>query len=326
VNLENYKPILLNEIFPNQTLDFDLYIYLEVNNKFIKYVKARDSIEETQIQRLRLRKVNELFVHLNDISKYNKYLAQSIARRMDIASDEEKARVISQGAKEILSSVNSISQDEDARTWTNNCVEITRHFIEEFTDSNLGFIYEKLSEMLSDCEKYECHSMSTSALSSIVTMALGIYDPQKITEAALGGLLHDVGLSRASEEVKDKYLNIEELSASDREVLFRHPQDGVKILSKLMMSKQVTETVRKIVAEHHERSNGSGYPKGLVATDISYLTKIVSIADVLSLRMINSEKPDFGKQVYKLLEEQETLREFDITIINSLLNAIMVSV
>ena len=55
-----------------------------------------------------------------------------------------------------------------------------------------------------------------------------------------------------------------------------HPQKGYKMLKKAGM---ISEEASTIVLQHHERTDGSGYPKGLKGNGISVLGKICSIVD-----------------------------------------------
>jgi HD-GYP domain-containing protein (c-di-GMP phosphodiesterase class II) len=63
----------------------------------------------------------------------------------------------------------------------------------------------------------------------------------------------------------------------ERHLLEQHPALGVAILDQ---SKNFPESVRRIVLEHHERLNGTGYPLKKLGSDLSFLSQIVAITDV----------------------------------------------
>ena len=44
----------------------------------------------------------------------------------------------------------------------------------------------------------------------------------------------------------------------------------------------VSDNVKRIVLEHHERIDGSGYPQGLAGNEIHYLSRIIAVADVIA--------------------------------------------
>ena len=90
----------------------------------------------------------------------------------------------------------------------------------------------------------------------------------------IGALLHDIGKVKISEKILNKQglLNEREL----KEVK-KHSELGYDILIK---SPQINYDVIKIVLQHHERCDGSGYPNQLKGEEILMLSKIVAIADI----------------------------------------------
>ena len=63
-----------------------------------------------------------------------------------------------------------------------------------------------------------------------------------------------------------------------------HLQKGYKILKK---SGVISEETSTIVLQHHERTDGSGNPKGLKGNEISFLGKICSIVDSFDAQTTN---------------------------------------
>ena len=80
---------------------------------------------------------------------------------------------------------------------------------------------------------------------------------------AVGGLLHDIGKLSVPLEILNKpgKLTDEEFAA-----IKRHPGDGRKLLEELG---GFPDAVRGLVSDHHERLDGSGYPRGLTADEMS---------------------------------------------------------
>jgi putative nucleotidyltransferase with HDIG domain len=91
---------------------------------------------------------------------------------------------------------------------------------------------------------------------------------------AVGGLLHDIGKLAVPLEIlrKPAGLTDEEFAA-----IKRHPSDGRKLLEELG---GFPEAVRALVSDHHERLDGSGYPRGLTADRMSIETRILAVCDV----------------------------------------------
>jgi putative nucleotidyltransferase with HDIG domain len=91
---------------------------------------------------------------------------------------------------------------------------------------------------------------------------------------AVGGLLHDIGKLSVPLEILQKPASLtdEEFAA-----IKRHPGDGRRLLEELG---GFPEAVRGLVSDHHERLDGSGYPRGLDASQMSIETRILAVVDV----------------------------------------------
>lgn len=117
------------------------------------------------------------------------------------------------------------------------------------------------------------HSINVSLLSCIFAQFLG-YTSQKIREVTLAGLLHDIGKQRIPVEI----LNApRKLSTLEFDIMKSHP----------LLSKQLLDTKHDIpnevfdgILSHHEKFDGTGYPRGLKKDEIPPYAVILSLADV----------------------------------------------
>lgn len=90
----------------------------------------------------------------------------------------------------------------------------------------------------------------------------------------LAGMIHDIGKIRIPVDI----LNSEsKLTAAQYEVVKTHVQTGCDLLEDL----DFPWPVKRIVLEHHEKWDGSGYPKGLKGGDILLEARILAVADVV---------------------------------------------
>ncbi len=91
---------------------------------------------------------------------------------------------------------------------------------------------------------------------------------------AVGGLLHDIGKLSVPLEILQKP---GPLTDAEFVAIKRHPADGRRLLEELG---GFPEAVRGLVSDHHERLDGSGYPRGLAADQMSIETRILAVVDV----------------------------------------------
>ena len=97
--------------------------------------------------------------------------------------------------------------------------------------------------------------------------------PVRLRELAIGGLLHDVGKLAVPNEILQKPGS---LTNDEFDVIKRHPDVGAELVRELGFSPQVA----RLVLDHHERLDGSGYPRGLGAPDLDIETRIMAVCDV----------------------------------------------
>lgn len=112
------------------------------------------------------------------------------------------------------------------------------------------------------------------------------------------GLLHDIGMIAIPESV---VLSTGQLSSADYQTIQQHPEIGASILKPLTHIGQAVEFVRC----HHERLNGSGYPRGLKGSDVPLGAQVVGLAEMfVSMTENRAHRPACSD-----LEALEALRE-----------------
>lgn len=122
-----------------------------------------------------------------------------------------------------------------------------------------------------DAYTYE-HCVDVSALSIIFGRQIGL--PREIIDdLALGAILFDIGKMRVPSEILNK---ADKLTEEESVIIRKHVEYGLSIVSDL---KELNSPVHDIIATHHERYDGSGYPNGLQKNSIPILGRIVGIVD-----------------------------------------------
>lgn len=116
------------------------------------------------------------------------------------------------------------------------------------------------------------HSLNVGVLLSILAKSMG-FDVGTIRKLAVAGMLHDVGKVQVPDEVLHKPGKLE---AEEWEEMKRHVVYGEAYLEQMA----VDTSVRAICAQHHERLDGTGYPRGLGADAISLYGRMSAVCDV----------------------------------------------
>lgn len=125
------------------------------------------------------------------------------------------------------------------------------------------------------------HSERVMHTSVRIAKEMGL--PENIVERVrLGGLLHDIGKIGIIEALLEKPAK---LSEDEFPPLRLHPEKGVAILSPIAQLRDILPGI----LYHHERLDGSGYPKGLKDKEIPIEAKIIAVAD--SFDAMVAERP-----------------------------------
>jgi len=127
----------------------------------------------------------------------------------------------------------------------------------------------------------ELHSKRVSELCQAIGQAIGLSELE-IRMLKVGGLLHDIGKIAIEEGILNKR---ETLTEQEWNEIRRHPEIGYRILSS---SYELQELAEYILA-HHEKWDGTGYPKGLKGAVIPRMARIITLAD--SYDAMTNERP-----------------------------------
>jgi HD-GYP domain-containing protein (c-di-GMP phosphodiesterase class II) len=117
------------------------------------------------------------------------------------------------------------------------------------------------------------HPVSVSALMMAFAGTLRL-DEASILDAGLGGLLLDIGKAFTPDAILHKPGPLDDAEFA---VMKRHPKEGCSLLAR---DSRVPKAAFCIIAEHHERLDGSGYPEKLRGNAISQLGQMAAIVDV----------------------------------------------
>jgi len=117
------------------------------------------------------------------------------------------------------------------------------------------------------------HQHRVTKLAIAIAKEMG-FSKDKTEGIRMAGMIHDVGKIRVPAEILSWPGQLSEIDFS---LIKTHPQVGYDILKRIELPHQAT----KIMLQHHERMDGSGYPKGLKGKDILIEARVLAVADVV---------------------------------------------
>ena len=115
------------------------------------------------------------------------------------------------------------------------------------------------------------HSDRVSAYSVLIGEELNLYN-KDLSTLKIGGLFHDIGKIGIPDSI---LLKPSKLTEQEYNEIKKHPSIGRQIIANATIFKDILP----IVTYHHEKYDGTGYPQGLKGKNISFLARVVAVAD-----------------------------------------------
>ncbi|HZP73660.1 MAG TPA: HD-GYP domain-containing protein [Gaiellaceae bacterium] len=141
-------------------------------------------------------------------------------------------------------------------------------------DAFLGSQVRALTVTLAEKDTYtERHTRRVALRAVQVGEELG-FSAGRLRTLAIGGLVHDIGKLAVPDEILKKPGPLDD---DEYAVVREHAERGYRLLGELG---GFSESVRALVHDHHERLDGTGYPRGLHEAELTLDTKILAVCDV----------------------------------------------
>ncbi|SFI59078.1 HD-GYP domain, c-di-GMP phosphodiesterase class II (or its inactivated variant) [Treponema bryantii] len=156
------------------------------------------------------------------------------------------------------------------------------------------------------------HTMRTTVLCLAIAQQLHL-QLSKMVELGVTSILHEIGMLRLPPQL---YMTSRKLSVREKAQISKHTLLGYTIIKDLSFGL----SIQLGVLEHHEKENGTGYPRRLTGDKISSIAKIIAVActyeAISSPRSYKDEKSTFDA-LLELLQNKE--HAYDGSVIKALL-------
>jgi HD-GYP domain-containing protein (c-di-GMP phosphodiesterase class II) len=262
-----YTPIIIESLIFGKNSDYPLYI--KSGENYILYRSKALIFSQSDALRLKNNGVDNLYIEIKDKEKYDDDVLEHIETiiKSNDANFEEKAVKIYIYSKVYAEYVITTGNLKDNQENVKKSIETTIEYLlmSEFAFMNLlnlsSYDYNEVG-----------HGMNVSIYSMALANRLGFSSKMTLYEVGLSGLTHDIGKLKIRKDLLSK----KDLSESEVYEIQKHPIYSKEIL---MASGIDNHDIINGVLEHHEASNGSGYPFGKMEEDISAYGKILIIAN-----------------------------------------------
>ncbi|HEY8564015.1 MAG TPA: HD domain-containing phosphohydrolase [Beijerinckiaceae bacterium] len=202
---------------------------------------------------------------------------------------EIKARVTN-----LLALSRARQAEANRAAWLKKEVEAATRVIEQREQEIISLLMKAAEHRDTDTGD---HIARVASYVTIIAEALDCFDPPAIRRLALASTMHDVGKIAVPDAI---LLKPGPLTPEERREMEQHAERGRKILEG--SRSEVVLLASELAASHHERWDGTGYPRGLAGEAIPLSGRIVAVADVFDA--LTSARP------YKAAWPPEEARAF----------------
>lgn len=306
--MEEYTAITGNTLLNDSNMEFDLYLRIgsNGNTKHVLFCRGTDGFNQEKKEELLSRNIERLYITTEDKEKYLKYQERNLKNIINdkSRSSREKSGVIYQVAQNLILNLvddtKSGKNMERVSEWVQNTVS---HIVED-EDT-----YTSLFDVISHDYQICTHSVNVSAIGLLFGKYLG-FDSHELNRLGAGMLLHDIGKTTIALNVINKpgHLNGEEFHA-----MKKHPKAGLELLEH---RSNVNVLSLKVVIQHHENYDGSGYPFGIGGSELHLFSRMARIIDVYDA-MTSNRPYAKAKRPFAVLAEMknEMLGCFDMELL-----------
>ena len=266
-----FFPIDLSVLRIDEVNPFNFYLKTgPANNEYVLYSKKGSRFTEELRLELISNGVKIIYIPDTDHMAYLEYVEwnlQNIVNDKSISA-EEKSTIIYNSSKHLFT---KLFQEPRIET-----ILRTKKVINHLVDIIVSD--QKTTEYLIRITEHDyatyTHSINVGILSlAFAKSILKDVSKKEFYNLGSGFFLHDIGKAVIPLDILNKK---GPFGFNDWMIMKTHPQKGYKMLKKAGV---ISEEASTIVLQHHERTDGSGYPKGLKGNGISVLGKICSIVD-----------------------------------------------
>ena len=299
-----YLPILLKVLMVEERLTFPVHLKVSEGEKeevkFLPYLEEGEVLQRTWLESLERVGIERLYFHEQDVDRVVAYFNNNLL----LASGEpkhqrEKFCIL----REHLSlSLNRAFQNPHLGANVTLAKKSLGNLAKFMGQQN--FPWKLVWEMLYRDYTLYNHSVNVGVMGMALMVYLG-KPGRDCLSVGLAGLFHDLGLTRLSEEL---VLKVDPLSSEERETLKSHPELGYRLLKN---NSQIPVDSLRLILEHHEHADGSGYPQGLNLSHQHPYTRILFILEAYDgLTTFRPYRPAHSPfAALKILQEKRGARD-----------------
>ena len=306
IEVSKFVRIDISRILKHPKLNADIYVKLS-DNKVLKVIHKDENYNKEQILKYS-DKVKYLYVKTADYPSLIREMYDKLKEKLRLNTSIEvvlDAQI--EGIKLVYGNIQNFKIDVETEIMLNeittSCIETVKkvaslkHLFEHFMSDKMGYLHK--------------HSLLIGYLTSLAALRMKWNTDSSLQKITFSAILHDCVLKSSKEAMIDSMAEIEaaDLSKQDKQRIKMHALEASEMVRNM---KDIPPDVDSIILTHHERPDGQGFPRGLLATQVSQIAALFIIGETFvnniydkmlnrdqCLKMIDKMKGTFDKGNYR---------------------------
>ncbi|MGE0616900.1 MAG: HD-GYP domain-containing protein [Bacteriovoracia bacterium] len=319
-NIQDYFSVPFAGLTPDTVITFDLHLYFQMNQHIVLWKPEGDYLTAPFFTRYTEKGLQQCWIHNSQRGAYELYLqgppkipdvpAAGIVIAQVLASphltEPQKQAVVAEVAVDVIQNAMEAKTLDEQKTEDKKVNDTVREVLAQVQNP----AQELMDELwkMADYDPQMEHSVNVANYTALFAMAFGKIDLAMLSDLALAGLLHDVGVSQVAVELAA--MPVKNHDATTQAEYAKHVAGSSELVRQF--SPDVTERVHKVLAQHHEKFNGTGYPNQLKGFDFDDLAQLVAMADLidtLTSGQWDGEKRTL-REAFTFMNAKETSKNF----------------
>ncbi len=322
--LRGYRPVKVVDLSAENTLDFDLKLFMPLNGKLVHLASAGTSIGADKLAKISDANSSMVYIKSEDLPAFYQYTAKVLKKTSanPVMSETEKQQKLKLTVRELVSEFFIEDNRENTFSKSQGLLSSLKGVIDLMMEESNPDLMAKLKNLMNQQNGFYQHTSNVGTFAGLFGLVLGYEKPEDL---ALAGVLHDLGKVNLPSELSEA--DETTLTGSTLEAYKQHPNFTLDVLKLKRMV--ISDATRKAILQHHEALNGTGYPEKLDGRRISREGRILAIADRFDyLTSVQAGRPALsaGQALKGLLAENSAdpgKVTLDVDIIRGLISLFM---
>jgi len=270
---ESYIEIQIDNFILGKKINYPIFLELSPLN-FVKIASSGEYLDEDKIMSMKKFGVASYYLEINDYYHYiksNKQIAQSLLKFSEIIDLNIRAFFI-----KICKSFLEYQFQHDDNSEILSLSFLAIHDCLIFVSENEVFL-NALESLYNYSPELLEHSSLVSFIASGLALQSNKFNSKTVLNVSLAGFFHDIGFLKLPKELAIKQKK--DMSYQELSIYKTHPRLGCQILESM---KDIPNLVVEAILEHHEHTDGSGFPFGKSGAEIHPIGSILATANYLA--------------------------------------------